>query len=135
MDAVYNEKGEQIPDNTPVEIPIGFGHPEPLESMIARLVRAESARVQQTGEAETFEESDDFESDEGELVSPYQMHNMQEEAPLEAKGLDRSLPVTPEEKAAQQAKEAALQAEYQEFLEFKKLKAQQPPPSPEPAKQ
>lgn len=79
----------EIPDPRPVEMPIGYEHPEPLESMIARMVRLESERAGQQG-LETFEEADDFDvdDDEGELVSPYQMSTMQEELPHESKRLD-----------------------------------------------
>lgn len=70
---------EEIPDPTPVEMPIGYEHPESLESMIARLVRVESQRAVASGE-ESFEESDDFDvDDDNELTSEYQMSNMQEE--------------------------------------------------------
>lgn len=84
----FNERGELIPDNTPVEIPVGFGHPEPLEQMIARLVRLESGRAAETG-LESFEESDDFETgDDDGLVSPYEVQPMVEEAPHMAKTLE-----------------------------------------------
>lgn len=85
--AKFNEKGEVIPNKTPVAVPVGFGKPESLQSMIARMVRLESMRVQAAGgAAETFEEADDFDvDDEKTLVSPYQMSQMQEEMPREAK--------------------------------------------------
>ena len=69
--AKFNDKGEQIPDPTPVEIPVGFSAPEPLESMIARLVRQESFRSGVNAEAETFEEADDLDVDEDDPVSAY----------------------------------------------------------------
>lgn len=71
---------EEIPDKKPVALPVGFERPEPLESMIARLIRVESVRAGQQG-LETFEEADDFDLDdeEGNLVSQYQMTDMQED--------------------------------------------------------
>lgn len=75
---------KEIPDKTPVELPVGYHPPETLEAMIARLVRYESSRAEKVGQ-ETFEEADDFEvaDDAGEFHSPYQMTDMQEEAPFE----------------------------------------------------
>lgn len=78
--AIYNKQHEEMPDPTPVEMPIGYEKPESLESMIARMVRAESALAAKGGTMETFEEATDFDdNDEGELVSQFQMTDMQEE--------------------------------------------------------
>lgn len=78
--AKYTEGNRlEIPDPTPVEMPIGYHHPETLQAMIARMVRFESDRAKEHG-LETFEESDDFDvDDDSEIVSPYQMSEMQEE--------------------------------------------------------
>lgn len=83
--AKYNEKHEEIPDNTPVEMPLGYEKPESLESMIARMVDSVSRRAKESGKVETFEESDDFDDDETELTSPYQMTDMEEEYPRNGK--------------------------------------------------
>lgn len=81
--AKYTADGHhEIPDPTPVEIPIGYKAPETLQQMIARMVQSEAlkAELRRQG-AETFEESDDFEveGDEGEMVSTYEMRDMAEE--------------------------------------------------------
>lgn len=81
--AIYNEKHEEIPDNTPVEMPLGYEKPESLESMIARMVQDVSRRAKEKGTVETFEEADDFDDNEPELKSPYQMTDMEEEQPRE----------------------------------------------------
>lgn len=78
--AQYNEKGQEIPDPTPIELPIGYKAPETLESMISRMVRVHSLLAVKEG-LESFEESDDFDDDENEMTSPYQMTQMQEENP------------------------------------------------------
>lgn len=71
----------EIPDPTPVEMPLGYEKPESLESMIARMVRNVSLRAEKHG-AETFEESDDFDCDDDhDPVSQYQLNEMQEEVP------------------------------------------------------
>lgn len=69
----------EVPDQTPVELPLGYRPPETLQAMIARLVRYESDNASKQGN-ETFEEADDFDcDDEGEINSPYEMKDMQEE--------------------------------------------------------
>lgn len=78
--AIYNEKHEEIPDNTPVAMPVGHERPESLESMIARMIRTTNAIAAKTGAFDTDEEADDFETGEPEPVSAYQMTDMEEEA-------------------------------------------------------
>lgn len=69
----------EVPDSTPVELPVGCEHPESLEAMIARMIRVEAHKALGEG-LESFDEADDFDvEDDGELVSEYQMKDMQEE--------------------------------------------------------
>lgn len=81
--ATYNERNEEVLDTTPVEMPIGYERPESLASMIARMINStELQRAAQKQGLETFEESDDFDmDDDGEMVSPYQLTDMQEDKP------------------------------------------------------
>lgn len=67
-------------DNTPVALPLGYVKPPTIEQMIARAIRAESILAQRRG-AETFEEADDFDTNEGDdnLTSKYEVNEMQEE--------------------------------------------------------
>lgn len=116
--AEFNEQGQQIPDQTPIEVPVGFGVPTDLTEIIRQLVRVESERQKQEG-GETFEESDDFDTGEDELVTPYQMHPMQEEAPHEAKFIKDEK--TPSQPAS--ASPGANDADYQAFLAWKQAKA------------
>lgn len=121
--AKYNEHGEQIPDQTPVEIPVGFRQPESLQSMITRLVRAESTRAAQLGTHETFEESDDFDVDEDpQVISPYQMTTLQEEAPHLAKTLEPPKGVDPTKDIPKDRPEDR-DAEYRDFLAWKAARA------------
>lgn len=78
--APENEKGEEILDRTPVAMPLNYEVPEPLEKMVARMVRAASAHSASLGN-ETFEEADDFGPDEEDDLegSPYQFKTMEEE--------------------------------------------------------
>lgn len=78
--AIYNAYGQEIPDQTKMELPIGYHHPEPLSSMIQRLINVESQKASREGN-ETFEEADDFNLDEEEeqFTSQYTMQEMEEE--------------------------------------------------------
>lgn len=68
------------PDPTPVALPLGAGHEEPLHEMIKRLVREEVSRSAAEVGEETFEEANDFDMpDEEGLTSPYEFTDMQEE--------------------------------------------------------
>lgn len=70
----YNERGEEIPDPTKPEVPLGFKRPESLAEQVKRLVRSEQMRMlaRQSGH-ETFDEADDFEvGDDFDPRSPYE---------------------------------------------------------------
>lgn len=80
--AKYNDLGQEIPDPTPVAMPIGYERPESMESMIARMVRIHISKQAQEDGFESFEEAEDFyaEDDDEELPqSQYQFNDMQEE--------------------------------------------------------
>lgn len=70
-----DDKGREVPDPNPLEIPVGFKRPESLAEQVRRLVRSEqlSQSVQAQG-FETFEESEDFEIDDDmfDPSSPYE---------------------------------------------------------------
>lgn len=128
--AKYNEKGEMIPDCTPVEVPVGFGAPESLESMIARLVRVESTRAAETGSAETFEEADDLDmEDDDPIASAYEVREMVPEKPEESKLVHPPDPTKnmPEEYAKDWEEFQAFKA----FREAQEKAAQAPKNSPE----
>lgn len=88
----YNERGEEIPDPTPIEVPVDFRAPPSLVDEIKRYVRAElSARADAAGE-ETFEEADDFWVDDDEhLSSEYELTDMQEEFILHPERFSRKV--------------------------------------------
>lgn len=65
-----NDKGQEIPDPNPIEIPAGFKRPETLAEQVRRLVRSETfANEMNAAGMETFEESEDFEIDD-EMFDP-----------------------------------------------------------------
>lgn len=78
MPTKYDKFWREIPETTPVELPIGYNTPEPLEQMIIRLVRHESQRAAKQ-DKETFEESDDFDDEDHDVISDHQFTDMQEE--------------------------------------------------------
>lgn len=56
----FNERGEELPDPTPVEVPANLRRAESTTEMIQRLIQAEVSRVAQSVGGESFEESLDF---------------------------------------------------------------------------
>lgn len=83
--AKYNDRGEELPDDTPVEVPLRFRVPPPLAETIKQLIRGEMSRQAADSGEETFEEADDFDVyDEMDvLTSHHEMTEMQEEFRLE----------------------------------------------------
>lgn len=74
----------ETPDQTPVEIPVGFNQPESLESIMARMIETRFNQMAEERGQETFEEADDFDvSDEHELPkTPYEMVDMDPDEPF-----------------------------------------------------
>ncbi len=70
----YNRS--EILDNTPVEMPVGYEHPESLADQMRRFIRDEvsAARDEDQG---SFEDEDDFEDDDP-LLTDYELTDMQE---------------------------------------------------------
>lgn len=70
----YDENGEELVDNTPIEPPIGFVEQPPLHELIRQMVRNEQIRQAINSEAESFEEADDFDvgDDDPFPNSPYE---------------------------------------------------------------
>lgn len=61
----YNAQGEEIPDSTPVELPVGFTRPKTLQETMRDLLRNEEVRrALEKHDMETFEEADDFEMED-----------------------------------------------------------------------
>ncbi len=71
----YNNRSEVL-DNTPVEMPVGYNHPESLADQMRRFIRDEVSAARETDQG-SFEEEDDFYEDE-ETLTQYEMTDMQE---------------------------------------------------------
>lgn len=60
----HNERGEEILDPTPVSIPLNFKRPVPLNERIKQMVRDEASLLARENGYETFDEADDFDTDD-----------------------------------------------------------------------
>lgn len=69
-----DEKGREIPDPKPLELPIGFKRPESLAEQVQRLVRNQVSQYAAMHGEETFEEADDFDiEDDVDPTTPYEV--------------------------------------------------------------
>lgn len=68
----YNDKGEEILDQTPVAMPVGFKRPVPLNQRIQEMARAEISRMAAEMGDESFDEADDFNIDDFDPHSPWE---------------------------------------------------------------
>lgn len=85
----FEYEGHAFLCQVPLEIPVGMQIPETVESMVARLVRQENMVAAARGEESSLqEEMDDFEVDQEDLLTGYQVHDMVPELPKEAKGIE-----------------------------------------------
>lgn len=65
--------GSEIPDSTPVELPIGFERPESIQESIRRMILDPALRAElQANDIETFDEADDFEIEDDFPQSPHE---------------------------------------------------------------
>lgn len=62
-----NEKGQEVPDPTPVELPIGYKHPKTLDERIMAMVRNELSSLAEKQGFESWEEANDFDMEDDEL--------------------------------------------------------------------
>lgn len=81
----YYQGGKFYPDQTPLEIPLGYDIPETLESMIARMVHNE--RFYNNEEIDNVDEADDLDvmDEEPILASRHEFTEMQEETYIKEK--------------------------------------------------
>lgn len=70
-----NEKGQEIPDPTPIAPPVGFKRQPSLSEQIRAMIRSEQLRQEaESAGYETFEEADDFDipDDPIDPTTPYE---------------------------------------------------------------
>lgn len=68
----YDKQGREIPDPTPVEMPVGFKRPIPLADEIRAIMRRAVQEDLDSHGMETFDEADDFEVPDEDMTSPYE---------------------------------------------------------------
>lgn len=70
----HDDRGREIPDPRPVEVPLNMKRPLTIQEEIQRFIRVEASLAAQAAEQETFEEADDFDvGDDPEITSPYEL--------------------------------------------------------------
>lgn len=72
----FDERGRELPDATPVALPLGAKRPESLTQQIRRMIRTEMSGQAAADGNETFEEANDFDvqEDDAELgVTQYEL--------------------------------------------------------------
>lgn len=79
----FNERGEELPDQTPIELPVGVRRPESLNDMMRRMIRTSLSQYAADQGEETFEEANDFDiPDDDPTVSNTQYQEMSDEVTL-----------------------------------------------------
>lgn len=74
-----NERGHEVPDPTPVAMPVGFERPPSMIEMIRMHIRRELSEHAQSQGAETFEEAEDFEIEDEDIpLTRYEGDEVQE---------------------------------------------------------
>ncbi len=84
---------KEMPDQTPLELPLGYEHPQTLEEKIAQCINQNEFN-KLNNELETYEEADDFEIDEeeGEIKSQYEFKDMEDEPVYRRKDSEEDKP-------------------------------------------
>lgn len=76
----FDEQWREIPDDTPVEIPVKLRQPRSMQEMVAMYVaNAMALERRMSGDEEDAEVAEDLEVDEdgdGEILTPYELHAM-----------------------------------------------------------
>lgn len=88
-----NEYGQEIVDQTPVEVPAGLRRPETLTEKVRRMIVEQTRVIAETQGRESFEEADDFDvGDDYDPRSPHELSLDQELEPrLSRKQIDHEL--------------------------------------------
>lgn len=72
----HDKNGREVPDPTPVAIPLAYRGGETIEQKMQRFIRQQLSQRAAEAQHETFEEADDFDVDEDpELTSPYEIRD------------------------------------------------------------
>lgn len=100
----YDERGRELPDPTPIAIPVGFNRPETLQEQIRRLVRNEFSQVAAATGFETFDEANDFDVPDADAELHATEYEMDPEVPNGKAGFERPQKGTEDADAGGKAK-------------------------------
>lgn len=104
-----DKHGHEVPDPTPVEVPLHLRRPASIQDDIKRMVREELSRAAADAGEETFEEADDFSvDDDPDPFSQYELSAMQEEAAMVPDASDLDQPEAPHAKPSTPEPEARV---------------------------
>lgn len=84
----YNELGQELPDPTPLEVPLGVKRPASLQEQIQAMIRSAVSSAAERNGHETFEEANDFEIDDDDFtdqMTEHEFRTMKVEIPEGAK--------------------------------------------------
>lgn len=105
--ALKYEGHKEVLDPTPVELPIGYSHPQTIEEKIAQAIRQNDFN-KMNNQLETFEEADDFECDDDqEFTSQYEMKEMQDEPLFRKRNPESDEPKKSEESSESDPKKSS----------------------------
>lgn len=69
-----SSRGHEIPDPTPVVLPVGFKHPPTIQQMVQAAIRTQFDTYAREKGEETWEQANDFDTGEDEdMRSPYEL--------------------------------------------------------------
>lgn len=85
----FDEQWREIPDDTPIEIPVRMRQPKSMQDMVSMYVhQAMKLQERMSAEAEAVDEAEDLaeEGEEGdEILTPYELHDMAAEVERDAR--------------------------------------------------
>lgn len=64
MEKLHDELGRELPDDTPLELPVGAKRPESMAEMIQRMVRTQLSQHAVSQGMESIDEANDFDVEE-----------------------------------------------------------------------
>lgn len=104
--SLLNDKGQEMPNPMPVEIPSGLGKPYTIEDRIAEIVRSSLSMQARQQEYETLDEANDFDLKDELVVELSGFELLEDEIPPAIDEVDPKLPETayqtPEEGSAEE---------------------------------
>lgn len=71
----FDELGRELPDPTPIEVPLGMRRPETIQQMMARLVSSEISRSAEKAGFESHKDAFDFDVDDDDEL-PFTGHEL-----------------------------------------------------------